>query len=75
MSLICPNCESKSVRRSQRKGAFETFVLKLTPVRPFRCRDCNHRFYRLNLEFQTQSKPRYPPRIDPSAMAALELNA
>ena len=47
MLLTCPHCESKTVRRSQRKGIFEAFVLKLTPLRPFRCRDCSHRFYRM----------------------------
>jgi DNA-directed RNA polymerase subunit RPC12/RpoP len=43
--ISCPHCRSKTIRRSKRKGMFESSILRLTPVRPFRCKDCNHRFF------------------------------
>ena len=45
MSVSCPHCQSKAIRRSMRRGMLETAILRLIPVRPFRCKDCDHRFY------------------------------
>ena len=45
MGVSCPHCQSKTVRRSMRRGAFELSVLSLIPMRPFRCEDCDRRFY------------------------------
>jgi transposase-like protein len=45
--ISCPSCQSTAIRRSKRKGIFESFILSLTPVRPFRCTDCYRRFYGL----------------------------
>lgn len=43
----CPFCMSRAVRRSHRRGFFETLVLPLVLLRPFRCEDCNKRHYNL----------------------------
>jgi hypothetical protein len=45
--VVCPQCQSKAIRRSKRRGIFESFVLSLISIRPFRCTDCYHRFYGL----------------------------
>jgi len=45
VGVSCPHCQSTSVRRSKRRGAFELSVLSLIPMRPFRCEDCDRRFY------------------------------
>lgn len=45
MSVFCPYCQSKAVRRSMRRGMLELAILRLVPLRPFRCKDCDHRFY------------------------------
>lgn len=42
----CPNCHCQSVRRSHRVGLFERIVLNVFSVRPYRCIDCDKRFYR-----------------------------
>lgn len=41
----CPKCQSKIIRRSHRVGFTETFLLRLSYVRPYRCLDCDRRFY------------------------------
>jgi hypothetical protein len=43
-----PTCSSKALRRSKRRGVFELTILRVIPVRPFRCRDCDRRFYSLS---------------------------
>jgi ribosomal protein L37AE/L43A len=43
--VLCPHCHSKAIRRSKRRGMFESSVLSLIPVRPFRCKLCDYRFY------------------------------
>ncbi len=42
---FCPRCKSRATVRSKRRGIFELTLLGLLPVRPFRCRDCDCRFY------------------------------
>ena len=41
----CPQCNSKYIHRSKSRGIFELSVLTLVPIRPFRCEDCDRRFY------------------------------
>ena len=41
----CPYCKSPEVHRSRRQGVFETLLLPLFLLRPFRCHRCNHRSY------------------------------
>ncbi len=45
--LRCPNCGWQTVRRSQRRGLLD-FALSAFSFSPFRCRSCNHRFYRFD---------------------------
>ncbi len=40
----CPNCASRNVRRSLRRGDFERFLLPFLFIRPFRCEECDLRF-------------------------------
>jgi uncharacterized protein with PIN domain len=42
----CPQCRSERTRRSKRKGFVERGLLTLLSLRPFRCADCGHRFFR-----------------------------
>jgi len=41
----CPSCGRVDVRRSARKNAFEVALLPFLLARPFRCENCNNRFY------------------------------
>ena len=45
--VTCPLCDNNNVRLSTRPGALEQ-LLTLVYVRPFRCRDCYHRFLKLS---------------------------
>ena len=45
---LCPQCRSAATLPSHRRGVLETLLLTLLPIaRPFRCMDCNSRFYGL----------------------------
>jgi len=41
----CPSCGCIEVRRSAKKTLFELVMLPLLLARPFRCENCNRRFY------------------------------
>jgi len=41
----CPLCGSTNIHRSKRKGIAEQLACRFTPVRPFRCNDCDNRIY------------------------------
>jgi uncharacterized protein with PIN domain len=41
----CPQCRSDSIYKSHRRGFLERIVLRLTNMRPYRCRECYERFY------------------------------
>jgi DNA polymerase II large subunit len=43
----CPYCGGSEIFRSHRRGAVEKYLLRAIRVRPFRCVDCDARFYRL----------------------------
>ena len=42
---ICPYCKSARVSRSARRSLFERAVLSLLSLRPYRCRECERRYY------------------------------
>lgn len=44
-SRVCPRCECKSIRRSHRVGFTERYLLRMSFIRPYRCLDCDRRFY------------------------------
>jgi hypothetical protein len=41
----CPRCGGSEVFRSHRRGPTERYLLRAVGVRPFRCVNCNARFY------------------------------
>ena len=41
---LCPQCKSRLVRRSHRYGFFESVILPLLALRPYRCEDCYFRY-------------------------------
>jgi hypothetical protein len=43
---ICPRCRGSRLYFSRRKSDLEK-VLGIFSIRPLRCRDCNHRFWKL----------------------------
>jgi predicted Zn-ribbon and HTH transcriptional regulator len=44
--LQCPQCDSKRIHQSRRKGILERGILAMIFIRPFRCEKCDLRFYR-----------------------------
>jgi hypothetical protein len=55
----CPHCESVAIRRSTRRGVVERVFLRLALVWPYRCDDCDSRFW----GFQ-----RNPPSANPGRL-------
>jgi len=45
----CPFCQSKRIYPSRRRGIIERSFLTMVCVRPFRCENCDFRFYRWSL--------------------------
>jgi hypothetical protein len=41
----CPHCRSVEAFRSHRKGPLEKYLLGAIGVRPYRCMNCDARFY------------------------------
>ena len=46
MPFQCPQCQSKSISKSKRRGLLESVVFALVQVRPYRCMSCDLRFFR-----------------------------
>jgi len=46
----CPICGSTNIHRSKRKGFAEQVACRVTPVRPFRCNNCDVRIYAFQWE-------------------------
>jgi len=44
--ICCPNCDSARIHPSRRKGFVEKGILAMIFVRPFRCEECDDRFFR-----------------------------
>jgi len=44
----CPHCRSTETSRSRRHGSVERFLLRVIGVLPYRCLDCDARFYALS---------------------------
>jgi DNA-directed RNA polymerase subunit RPC12/RpoP len=42
--LTCPECASKKLHRSRRRGFWERIILYQLGYRPYRCEDCDKRF-------------------------------
>jgi predicted Zn-ribbon and HTH transcriptional regulator len=54
MHFRCPNCQSERTRRSKTRGFFEAFLAKLT-IKPFRCHDCDSRFFHSHANHKSES--------------------
>ncbi len=48
--VVCPLCRSVGAHRSKRAGFREEVLLRFLFARPYRCRKCNTRFYRVGKE-------------------------
>ncbi len=44
MPSRCPQCQSRNIAKSKRRGLLESVVFKLIHVRPYRCQTCDLRF-------------------------------
>jgi hypothetical protein len=49
---LCPECHSNEVTRSRRRGLVEQIILPALQVRPYRCMECNHRFFLKDSEIE-----------------------
>ena len=46
--MQCPECGSKQIHPSRRKGLLEKGILAKVFFRPFRCEHCDSRFFRFS---------------------------
>jgi hypothetical protein len=44
--VSCPQCGSEEIHLSKRNGIIDICILTVLFVRPFRCDECDFRFYR-----------------------------
>lgn len=65
MNRACPRCEGKVMRRSHRIGSMERFLSGVSRIRPYRCLDCDCRFY-LYDGFVPASLARLLPQSEPA---------
>jgi hypothetical protein len=60
-SHVCPNCQSTSCRRSRRSGAVEFLLHYLFFITPYRCKDCDQRYFRRRgFRDSTKAAPEHP---------------
>jgi predicted Zn-ribbon and HTH transcriptional regulator len=55
VAIRCPDCHSGHIHRSRTKGVLESVLLATVCLRPFRCEDCDLRFFRWSMEKQSRS--------------------
>lgn len=60
--IRCPQCKSEGIRRSKRKGFVERGPLTLFFLRPFRCKHCEHRFFRWPTSFNDRLNTPISPK-------------
>jgi predicted Zn-ribbon and HTH transcriptional regulator len=60
--IRCPQCKSEGIRRSKRRGFVERGPLTLAFLRPFRCKHCEHRFFRWPTSFNKHSDTPISPK-------------
>jgi transposase-like protein len=53
-SAHCPSCKSSKLRRTHRTGIVERSLSKIFGLRPYRCKECDERFFRIKTH-------RHPP--------------
>ena len=58
---ICPNCKLPKGRKSQIRSSKEKMLFSWLRLYPYRCHDCERRFYRFSLQ-NGGTGPVKPPR-------------
>jgi hypothetical protein len=53
----CPECRSHAIRNSERHGFVEKFWLRLFFVWPYRCDQCDTRFWGFHSAYETVQVP------------------
>ncbi len=46
-SVHCPSCNSSKLRRTHRIGVVERTLAKIFDLHPYRCKECDDRFFRI----------------------------
>ena len=59
--MKCPDCNSKDIRRSRRRGLWEGMILRRRNEAPFRCCACDLRFIARNEALDPGSTDHYVP--------------
>jgi DNA-directed RNA polymerase subunit RPC12/RpoP len=52
----CPRCGSNTVYRSRRRGVIERHLFSAISLRPYRCENCDSRFYLRRMTAQTAGR-------------------
>jgi hypothetical protein len=60
MRIRCPDCGSLQTHRSRKRGIVEYVLSAIIFVRPFRCEECDARFFRWSLR-EKRDLPRSIP--------------
>jgi len=47
--MECPECGGGVMHSSRRRGVVEKVLCGVLPIHPYRCNDCDYRFFRLRL--------------------------
>jgi YgiT-type zinc finger domain-containing protein len=63
----CPNCRGSKVHKSRRKNTFEKTALKMLFVNPYRCEECDERYFNIG--------PRREAREQPQAVSSKSADA
>jgi hypothetical protein len=58
MRISCPDCGSLLIHRSRKRGIFEYVLSAIIFVHPFRCKECDTRFFGWSL--REKPGPRRP---------------
>jgi predicted Zn-ribbon and HTH transcriptional regulator len=48
----CPNCRSPKISRSRRRGLEEFLLHYFCFITPYRCRDCDYRYFRYRVRLR-----------------------
>lgn len=51
----CPSCGCTDVHRSHRRGLIDRGLNRLLRISPYRCEDCDKRFYGREARYQDES--------------------
>ena len=59
-SIACPSCRSARISKSRRKGLTEFLLHTLLFRNPYRCLDCDLRFFRVHLSRSSKHRSAKP---------------